>query len=115
MFKKIVAFFSAENRTKWGIFWYQKICAVLKFFLALFTDVEWDGDSAKVFGFGILVLGAFGFWYGKYGFEIVMGIGAIGIATTQTTTSTNKITYHGTMNVSQENTVNRNSSIGIIL
>jgi len=75
MFKKIVAFFSAENRTKWGIFWYQKICAVLKFFLSLFTDVEWDGDGAKVFGFGILVLGACRFWQDKQGFEIVMGIG----------------------------------------
>ena len=75
MFKKIATFFSAENRLKRGIFWYQKICAVLKFFLSLFTDIDWDGDSAKVFGFGILVLGAFGFWFGKSGFEIVMGIG----------------------------------------
>lgn len=75
MFSKIQAFFSKERHEARCISFHQKVQNFLKFILSLFTDIDWDGDSAKVFGFGILILGAFGFWYEKQGFEIVMTIG----------------------------------------
>lgn len=50
------------------------------FFKSLFTDGQWDWDLSKIGGFLLIILGCFGFWFGKDNFQwcIATGAGLLG-------------------------------------
>lgn len=43
-----------------------------KFLLSLVTDVDWDGDAAKVAGLIMMICGLVGFFLGKSQFEFLL-------------------------------------------
>jgi len=58
-----------------------KVKAFFNFLLSLVTDKDWDGDAAKVFGFGLMVAGVVGFFLARQGFEWLVGFGATMVGT----------------------------------
>lgn len=48
----------------------------MKFIKSLFTDGEWDGDPAKVFGFIMVFCGIVGFFLKLPNFQWVIAFGA---------------------------------------
>jgi hypothetical protein len=49
---------------------------VKNFFMSIFTDGQWDGDAAKVFGIALILAGVVGWWMGKSDFQWIIGFGA---------------------------------------
>jgi len=47
-----------------------------KFLLSLITDIQWDGDPAKVFGLAMIICGVVGFFLKMPDFQWVIGFGA---------------------------------------
>lgn len=47
-----------------------------KFLLSLVTDIQWDGDSAKVFGLAMIICGVVGFFLRMPDFQWVIAFGA---------------------------------------
>jgi len=47
-----------------------------KFLLSLVTDIQWDGDPAKVFGLAMIICGVVGFFLRMPDFQWVIAFGA---------------------------------------
>lgn len=54
---------------------------VWKFIKSLFTDIDWDGDPAKVFGAALMICGVVGFFFQKNDFQWLVMFGSGLIAT----------------------------------